>query len=143
MGCWLGLRAYQTFNKELDFIVFMLWKKLRKIRIIILKHFERNFARNCVKEWNFIFKVIMKWTVWNALSQSHWGTVSLKYSQSIKIHIGPSGGGAIVLSTYCPTVSYWRLLDLRWNRKSAKSLDLYFYNSRVKCSYNFSPQNNI
>ena len=42
MGCWLGLRAYQTVNKEFDFISFRL-KEIKKNRKI------DNFARNCVK----------------------------------------------------------------------------------------------
>ena len=33
-------------------------------------------------------------------------TVSLNYSQSIKINIGPSHSGTIVQSTHCPTVSF-------------------------------------
>ena len=42
MGFCLGLRAYQTLNKELDFFK-------RNKEIIIWNNFQRNFARNCVK----------------------------------------------------------------------------------------------
>jgi hypothetical protein len=46
-------------------------------------------------------------------SQSHWATVSLNYSQSIKINIWPSDSGTIVPSTHRSTILYWRLLDFR------------------------------
>ena len=50
-------------------------------------------------------------TVWNALGLSQQTTVSLNYSQSIKINIGPSEGGTIILSSRHPTVLYQRLTD--------------------------------
>ena len=54
MGCWLSLRAYQIVTKELDFIFFQLQKIKKYKEIIIWKFFERNFARNCVKNWFFL-----------------------------------------------------------------------------------------
>ena len=40
-------------------------------------------------------------------------TVSPKYSQSIKVNIGPSDGGTIISSSHRPTVLYWRLSDFK------------------------------
>ena len=51
--------------------------------------------------------------VWNALRPSKQPTVSPNYSQSKKMNIRPSDGRTIVLSTHCPTVLDWRLLDFR------------------------------
>ena len=51
-------------------------------------------------------------TVWYALRLSQQPTVSLNYSQSIKINIGPSDGGTIISSSRRPTVLNWRLTDL-------------------------------
>ena len=51
-------------------------------------------------------------SVMNSLeSQSHWATVSLNYSQSNRINLGPSDGGTIVPLTHHPTVLNWRLSD--------------------------------
>ena len=54
-------------------------------------------------------------TVWNALGLSHQTTVSLNYSQSIKINIGPSDGEMIISSSRRPTVLYQRLTEYKWN----------------------------
>ena len=53
MVWWLSPRAFQTVTKELDFIFFKLQKIKRYKEIIIWKFFERNFARNCVKNGFF------------------------------------------------------------------------------------------
>ena len=42
MGFCLGLRAYQTVNKELD-LIFLSCKKIK----------NNNFERNCLKEMEF------------------------------------------------------------------------------------------
>jgi hypothetical protein len=68
---------------------------------VLITNSKENFARNRVK----------KWTVWNALIWSHWATVSLTYSQSNKINIRPPDSNTIIMSTDCPTVFNWRLLD--------------------------------
>ena len=52
VACWLSLRAYQTVNKDLDFLSY---KKIKKI--IIQNNFERHFARNCVKKMDFYFQI--------------------------------------------------------------------------------------
>jgi hypothetical protein len=52
-------------------------------------------------------------TVWYALRPIQQPTVSLNYSQSIKINIGTSDGGMIIPSTHCPTLLYWRLSDFK------------------------------
>ena len=54
MVCWLSPRAFQTVTKELDFIFFKLQKIKKYKEIIIWKNFERNFARNCVKNGFFL-----------------------------------------------------------------------------------------
>ena len=54
MVCWLSPRAFQTVTKELDFIFFKLQKIKKYKEIIIWKIFERNFARNCVKNGFFL-----------------------------------------------------------------------------------------
>ena len=51
-------------------------------------------------------------TVWCALRPNEQPTVSLNYSQSIKINVRPSDGRTIVPSTHRPTVLYRRLSDL-------------------------------
>ena len=54
MVWWLSPRAFQTVTKELDFISFKLQKIKKYKEIIIWKIFERNFARNCVKNGFFL-----------------------------------------------------------------------------------------
>ena len=54
MVWWLSPRAFQTVTKELDFIFFKLQKIKKYKEIIIWKNFERNFARNCVKNGFFL-----------------------------------------------------------------------------------------
>ena len=54
MVWWLSPRAFQTVTKELDFISFKLQKIKKYKEIIIWKNFERNFARNCVKNGFFL-----------------------------------------------------------------------------------------
>ena len=57
-------------------------------------------------------------TVWYALRLSQQPTVSLNYSQSIKINMAPSDGGTIISSSNRPTVIYLRLTDFKrtfWN----------------------------
>ena len=63
--------------------------------------FEMNFARNCVKNMEFYFQSNCPMSK----SLNHC-TVTLNYSQSIKINIGPSDGGAIIPLTHRPTVLY-------------------------------------
>ena len=53
---WLSPRAFQTVTKELDSISFKLQKIIKYKEIIIWKIFERNFARNCVKNGFFFEK---------------------------------------------------------------------------------------
>ena len=47
-------RVFQTVTRELDFIFFKLQKIKKYKEIIIWKFFERNFARNCVKNGFFL-----------------------------------------------------------------------------------------
>ena len=54
MICWLSPRAFQIVTKELDFIFPKLQKIKKYKEIIIWKFFERNFARNCVKNGFFL-----------------------------------------------------------------------------------------
>ena len=44
------------------------------------------------------FQILSEQNQDNMLSQSHWTTDSMNYSQSIKINIGPSHGGTIIPS---------------------------------------------
>jgi hypothetical protein len=83
------------------------------------------------KKCNFIFKVILYWTVWNA--QSHWATVSLNYSKSIKINLGPSDGVTVVLSAHRHIVLYWRLSDFKflWKTGYIWEKDSLFFHSKI------------
>ena len=54
MVWWLIPRVCQTVTKELDFIFLKLLKIKKYKEIIIWKNFERNFARNCVKNGFFL-----------------------------------------------------------------------------------------
>ena len=112
MVWWLSPRAYQTVLYRI-----ILQKKI---------HFLHNFLQNSFQKFFkllflyifFIFCNLKKIksnslvTVWNALGLSQQTTVSLNYSQSIKINIGPSDGGMIISSSHRPTIVYQRLTDL-------------------------------
>ena len=56
MVCWLSPRAFQTVTKKLDSNFFKLQKIQKYKEIIIFKTFERNFARNCVKNGFFFLQ---------------------------------------------------------------------------------------
>jgi hypothetical protein len=88
------------------------------------------YTTSCKIPFNFFFKLLFLYiffifynlkkiksnslvTVWNALGLSHQTTVSLNYSQSIKINIGPSDGRTIMSSTRRPTILNQRLTEFR------------------------------
>ena len=120
MACWLVLRAYQT-------VLYRFFFKEKK------NHFLHNFLQN---SFQIFFKLSFFYisyllqlekiksnsvvTVWNALGLSQQTTVSLNYSQSIKINIGPSDGGTIILSSRRPTVLNQRLTEFRSYRDKFK-----------------------
>ena len=60
-------------------------------------------------------------TVWYALRLSQQPTVSLNYSQSIKINMAPSDGGTIISSSNRPTIIYLRLTEFKSLNKIKKS----------------------
>ena len=111
VGCWLGLRAYQNvlyriiLQKKNPFFTQFLAKFLSRVLKIIISLYFCIFCNLKKLESNFLV------TVWNALGLSQQTTVSLNYSQSIKINIGPSDDGTIILLFCCPTILYQRLTD--------------------------------
>ena len=115
MGQWLAdlfLGHIKLFSKELfwkknPFFTQFLAKFLSKIFQIIISLYFIIFCNLKEIESNSLV------TVWNALGLSHQTTVSLNYSQSIKINIGPSDGGTIISSSRRPTVLNWRLTGFR------------------------------
>ena len=89
-------------------------------------HFLHNFLQNSIQiisnyyffiYFSFFYKKKKKIksnslvTVWYALRLSQQPTVSLNYSQSIKINMAPSDGGTIISSSNRLTVIYLRLTD--------------------------------
>ena len=97
----------------------LFWKKNPFITQFLAK-FYSNFFKLSFLYIVFIFCNLEKIkfnslvTVWNALELSQQITVSLNYSQSIKINIGPSDSGTIISSSNRPTVIYLRLTDFRF-----------------------------
>ena len=104
-------------------------------------HFLHNFLQNSFQK---IFKILFLYiffifcklkeiksnslvTVWNALGLSQQTTVSLNYSQSIKINIGPSDGGTIIPSSRRPIVhriisKIVRFHEFSWKKNRCESL---------------------
>ena len=81
-----------------------------------LAKFHSNYFKLLFLHIFFIFLQLKKKsnslvTVWYALRLSQQPTVSLNYSQSIKINMAPSDGGIIISSSNLPTVIYLRLTD--------------------------------
>ena len=76
-------------------------------------------------------------TVWNALELSQQITVSLNYSQSIKINIGPSDCETIISSSRRPTILNQRLTDFNTIRWLAGSMGQTTHPPRVWCSKHF------
>ena len=88
-----------------------------------------NVSTTPLRQWGFRQCLPFSWTTlrgkrcWHPIAvmgvvdtfeQSHWATVSLNYSHSIKINIGPSNGGTIIPSIHCSIVLYWRLSDFSY-----------------------------
>ena len=113
MGQWLAdlsLGHTKLFSTELY------WKKI---------HFLHNFLQFPFKKFSNYYFFILFFifcnlkeiksnslvTVWNALGLSQQTSVSLNYSQSIKINIGPSDGGTIIWLSRRPIVLNLRLTD--------------------------------
>ena len=116
---------------------FLLQKKNPFFTQFLAKFLSKNF-QIIISLYFFIFCNLKKIksnslvTVWNALGLSHQTTVSLNYSQSIKINIGPSDGGTIISSSRRPTVLNQRLTELRiritscrWKKKIFSSSILF------------------
>ena len=106
MGQWLAdfflghikLFSTELFCKKNPFFTQFLTKFLSKIFQIIISLYFYIFCNLKKIKLNSLV------TVWNALGLSQQTTVSLNYSQSIKINIGPSDGGTIISSSRRPTV---------------------------------------
>ena len=113
MRQWLAdlvLGHIKLFSTEL------FWKKI---------HFLHSFLQNSIQIIsNYYFFIYFSFfyklkkitpnslvTVWYALRVSQQPTVSLNYSQSIKINMAPSDGGTIISSSNRPTVIYLTLKD--------------------------------
>ena len=112
MACLLVLRAYQT----------VLYRIILKKKNTFLHNFLQNsfqiFFKFIISLYIFLIFYNLKRiksnslvTVWNALGLSQQTTVSLNYSQSIKINIGPSDGGTIIWLSRRPIVLNLRLTD--------------------------------
>ena len=116
MRQWLAdlvLGHIKLFSTEL------FWKKI---------HFLHSFLQNSIQIISYYYLFIYfsffynlkkiksnsLVTVWYALRLSQQPTVSLNYSQSIKINMAPSDGGTIISSSNRPTVIYLRLTDFWW-----------------------------
>ena len=123
MVWWLSPRAYKT-------VLYRIILQKRSIFTQFLAKFLSKFFQIIISLYFFIFCNLKKTksnslvTVWNALGLSHQTTLSLNYSQSIKINIGPSEGGTIILSSRRPTVLNQRLTEFMSERlvKSHTSL---------------------
>ena len=74
-------------------------------------------------------------TLWNALGLTQETTVSLNYSQSIKINIGPSDSGTIISSSRHPTVLYQRLTAFKSEWKCHQGLDGFASQKKNSCSF--------
>ena len=124
MVWWLSPRAYQTVLYRI-----ILQKKIHFLHNFLQNSFQ-NFFKLLFLYIFFIFCNLKKIksnslvTVWNALGLSQQTTVSLNYSQSIKINIGPSDGGTIISSSRRPTVLNWRLTDFWGAYYSFDTLEL-------------------
>ena len=79
-----------------------------RITLKIKCHFFTHFFAKCLKENKKANSLL---TVWYILRPNQQATVSLNYFQTIKIIIGPSDGGTIILSSHC-IILKWRLSDL-------------------------------
>ena len=125
MACWLVLRAYQTVLYRI-----ILQKKIHFLHNFLQNSFQ-NFFKLLFLYIFFIFCNLKKIksnslvTVWNALGLSQQTTVSLNYSQSIKINIGPSDGGTIISSSRRPTVIYQRLTEFKTKVTWAKNSEYF------------------
>ena len=124
MACWVVLRAYQTvlyriiFEKKNLFFTQFIAKILSKFsQIIISLHFFIFYNFKKREKSNSLV------TIWNALELSQQTTVSLNYSQSIKINIGPSDGGTIISLFRRPTVLNWRLTEFKSKRPNMYELN--------------------
>ena len=103
----IKLFSTELFCKKNPFFTQFLAKFLSKIfQIIISLYFFIFCNLKRIKSNSLV-------TVWNALGLSQQTTVSLNYSQSIKINIGPSDGGTIISSSRRPTVLNQRLTDFK------------------------------
>ena len=110
----LALGHFELFSREL------LWK----YNSIFLHNFLQNFLSKLF--WIIIFYYLLFFynlknikldsllTVWCALRPSQQPTVPPNYSQSIKINIVSSEGGMIIPLSHRPTISYWRLTELKF-----------------------------
>ena len=117
MRQWLAdlvLGHIKLFSTEL------FWKKNPFFTQFLAK-FHSNYFKLLFFNIFFIFLQLKKIksnslvTVWYALRLSQQPTVSLNYSQSIKINMAPSDGGTIISSFNRPTVIYLRLTDFNWH----------------------------
>ena len=139
MACWLVLRAYQT----------VLYRIIVQKKIHFLHNFTQfakflsKFFQINISLYFFYFLQLKKIkpnslvTVWNALELSQQITVSLNYSQSIKINIGPSDCETIISSSRRPTVLNQRLTDFNTIRWLAGSMGQTTHPPRVWCSKHF------
>ena len=113
MVWWLSPRAYQTV------LYRIILQKKSIFYTISCKIPFKIFSNYYFFIYFFIFCKEIKsnslLTVWNALGLSQQTTVSLNYSQSTKINIGPSDGGTIISSSRHPTALNWRLTDFGAN----------------------------
>ena len=120
MACWLVLRTYQTVLHKIILkkkSIFLTISCKIPFKIMSNYYFFIYFFIFCnLKKIKYNSLV----TVWNALGLSQQTTVSLNYSQSIKIIIGPSDGGTIISSSRRPTVIYQRLTDFKISRKKSQ-----------------------
>ena len=130
MVWWLSPRAYQTVPYRI-----ILQKKSIFYTISCKIPFKK--FSNYYFFISFYFLQLKKIksnslvTVWNALGLSHQTTVSLNYSQSIKINIGPSDGGTIISSSRRPTLLNQRLTELYCDVLFSSTL-IFFYCLRIK-----------
>ena len=127
MACWLVLMAYQTVLYRI-----ILQKKIHFLHNFLQNSFQ-NFFKLLFLYIFFIFCNLKKIksnslvTVWNALGLSHQTTVSLNYSQLIKINIGPSDGGTIISSSRRPTILNQRLTEFN----TRDYIDFFHWNDQT------------
>ena len=112
MAQWLWLRAFQTVHYrntfKIKFHFFYTISCKIPFKIILNYYFLLFFTFLQLKK----IKSNSLLTVWYALRPSQQPTDSPNYSQSIRINMGPSDGGTILLSTHRPTILYLRLSDI-------------------------------